>query len=238
MYSLCIWYALLTPFLHCPSNISQLDYSSPRVCKPYLVARSHLEPHISPYYQIYAAPYLDAARPYAQTINDRVYIPASEFAKHSYHTYGAPALSHARKFGEKQWHEEVIPRLYAAQEAVGRIYVSHMNPYVQRILTAVEPYTVRVTHVNEKYLLPLFIHSKTFLGRTFAAGQETFTTTALPLAKRAWSSTVVFVNGAVWPMITSLYSENVEPQLVKIGERLASYREGQKLRSAVEEIDR
>lgn len=109
---------------------------------------------------------------------------------------------------------------------------------MQHATTVLSPYTDTVAAWNEKYVLPLYAHSKPFLSKTYTAGQEVLATTAFPLAQRAWSSTMVFVNGALWPTVTGLYSENVEPQLVKIGERLASYREGQKLRAVVEEVDR
>ncbi|BAE65281.1 unnamed protein product [Aspergillus oryzae RIB40] len=59
----------------------------------------------------------------------------------------------------------------------------------------------------------------------------------MPYAQTSWSSVVYFVNSWLWPQVTGLYSENVEPQLVKIGQRLASYREGNQLRKVVDEVD-
>jgi hypothetical protein len=41
-----------------------------------------------------------------------------------------------------------------------------------------------------------------------------------------------------WPKVRVLYGENVEPQLVRIGERLGRYRDGKAIRDAVDEVDR
>jgi hypothetical protein len=62
--------------------------------------------------------------------------------------------------------------------------------------------------------------------------------TAIPYTKWAWTTGSVFLDRTVWPKIRILYGENVEPQLVRIGERLGRYRNGQKLLSVIEEADR
>jgi len=183
-------------------------------------------------------PYVEIARPYAQTFNEHIYTPASNLAKQGYDTYGAPALSQVKEYGRKQWHTEIVPRLRSAKKTTDRVFVTHLGPYVQQVVAVLSPYTETVTDLNEKYILPLYIHSQPFLSKAYSTGQDVLATTVFPLTQRAWSSAMVFVNGAVWPTVTGLYSENVEPQLVKIGERLASYREGQKLRAVVEEVER
>lgn len=119
---------MLTPFFHCPSRLSELTDSSPRVCKPYLIARSHIEPRILTYYNSYAAPYVDLARPYAQTFNEHVYSPAAKIVRHGYDTYGAPALDRARAYSQKQWQAEVVPRLNSAQDNVNKIYTTKVDP--------------------------------------------------------------------------------------------------------------
>lgn len=239
---LCIWYVLLAPIFRCPSHLSELNESSPRVCKPYLVARSHIEPYVLPYYDRYGAPYVEIARPYVQVVNKHVYTPAATVARQGYDQYAAPALSHAQAYGQQQWEAQVIPRLQKAKESATGLYDSEVAPYAQRAKAVVFPYYNKVNGalitVWDGYVFPVFARSRPFIGKTYTSGQNVLATTVLPYAQSTWSSVIYFANSALWPKLTGLYSENVEPQLVKIGQRLASYREGRRLRKVINEADR
>ncbi|KAH1594727.1 hypothetical protein KXX34_001847 [Aspergillus fumigatus] len=238
---LCIWYFLLTPFFRCPSHESDLTESSPRICKPYLTAKSYVEPHVAPYYNAHAAPYVDAARPYVRVLNEKVYTPASNIARQGYEAYGAPALDRAQIYGQQQWDANVVPHIQTAKAKVNAWYEVEVAPHVRQVTTAVSPYYQKVYRAYwatlDGYVLPFVATYRPFIGKTYASGQGILTTTVLPYAHSTWYHTVYFVNNSVWPKISNLYSENVEPQLVKIGQRLASYREGKRLRSATDEIE-
>ncbi|CAG8104538.1 unnamed protein product [Penicillium nalgiovense] len=245
---LCIWYTLVTTFLRCPSRLADLTETSPRVCKPYLIARSHVEPYMTPYYDIYAAPYVDQARPYVdqarpyvEVFNQQVYTPASKVAKSGYEKYGAPGLKQAQVYGIEQWQHQVTPRLQAAQDKMHQLYLTEIDPYVQQSVAVVSPYyqwvNTAVLNVYQGHLVPFYARSKPFVGKAYSTGQDVLTTHVLPGAQYTWSSAVYFANSSLWPHVTGLYSEQVEPQLVKIGQRLASYREGKRLRAVVEDVD-
>ncbi|EED21894.1 conserved hypothetical protein [Talaromyces stipitatus ATCC 10500] len=238
---LFIWYTVLTPFLQCPSDLSGLDGSSPRVCKPYLITRSYIDPHVDRYYQTYAAPYVDQARPYASTFNKRVYAPASKFAKLGYEAYGAPTIAHVSEYGHEKWESVVVPQLESIQARAQTVYQERFDPYVRLAKKAVTPYTdaisSHVTNIYEGHILPLYTRSKPFVIQTYSSGQDLLFGTVIPIIQEGWSTLAVFVKSNLVPTITGLYSQNVEPQLVKIGERLASYREGKKLRTVVDEFE-
>lgn len=245
---LCIWYALVTPFLRCPSRLADLTETSSRVCKPYLIARSHVEPYVTPYYDIYAAPYVDQARPYVdqarpyvEIFNQRVYTPASKVAKSGYEKYGAPTLKQAQAYGIEQWQSQVTPRLQTAQNKVHQLYLAEIDPYVQQSVAVASPYyqwaNTVVLNVYQGHLVPFYACSRPFIGKAYSTGQGILTTHVLPGAQYTWSSVVYFANSSLWPHVTGLYSEQVEPQLVKIGQRLASYREGKRLRAVIEDVD-
>lgn len=238
---LCIWYALLTPIFRCPFHLSELNESSPRVCKPYLVARSYVEPHITPYYDAYGAPYVELARPYARTVNEKVYTPAANVARWGYDKYGAPALDQAQQFTQQQWERQVVPHLQSAQDSATRLYKANVAPHVERVEIALSPYYQKTnaafSSVLQGYVLPFCAQSRPFIGKTYTSGQDILATTVMPYAQTTWSSVIYFANSSLWPKITGLYSENVEPQLVKIGQRLASYREGKRLRQVVDDVD-
>ncbi|RAL02305.1 uncharacterized protein BO80DRAFT_378624 [Aspergillus ibericus CBS 121593] len=238
---LCIWYALITPFLRCPSQLSDLTDSSPRVCRPYLVARSYIEPHVTPYYNAYGAPYVEAARPYVLVLNEKVYAPTSRVVKHGYEKYGAPAMDKAHLYGQQQWEINVVPHLQSATDRVNDLYQSQIQPHVERVEASLSPSFQKVNGAVKSaygdYLLPFGAKYRPFIGKTYTSGQEMLTTTVLPYAQNTWSTAIYFIHSSLWPRVTGLYWENVEPQLVKIGERLASYREEKRLRQAVEEVE-
>jgi len=238
---LCIWYTLITPFLRCPSRLSDLTDSSPRVCKPYLIARSHVDPYVTPYYNIYAAPYVDQARPYVEVFNQHVYVPASKIAKSGYEKYGAPAWEQVQAHGAAQWEAQVTPRLKTVQDQVSQLYAAKVDPYVQQGIAVTSPYYQGANKVASTvywdHLVPFYTRSQPFIGKSYAAGQDVLVTHVIPGAQYTWSSAIYFANSSLWPHITGLYSEQVEPQLVKIGQRLASYREGKRLRAVIEDVD-
>lgn len=238
---LCIWYTILTPFLRCPSHITDLNDQSPQVCKPYLIARSHVEPYVTPYYDTYAAPYVDQARPYVEVVNQQVYIPASKIAKSGFERYVAPTMEKAQAYGTAQWKVQVSPRLEAAQDQAHQLYLVQVDPYVQQTKAVVSPYYQKANSAAKTvywdHFVPFYTRSQPFIGKTYATGQNILTTHVMPGARSTWSSVVYFANSSLWPQMTGFYSEQVEPQLVRIGQRLASYREGKHLRTVVEDMD-
>lgn len=230
------------PIFRCPSNLSDLRDSSPRVCKPYLIARSHVEPYVTPYYNTYAAPYVEKTRPYVEVVNQRVYTPASRIAQVGYDKYGAPAWQQAQAYGAEQWKAHVSPQIKVVQDRAHHLYMAEVNPYVQQGLALVSPYYRKANDaalaIYWDRLVPFYTRSQPFLGKTYSTGHEVLTTHVMPGARYTWSSVVYFANSSLWPQITGLYSEQVEPQLVKIGQRLASYREGKRLRSVIDDVER
>jgi hypothetical protein len=175
-------------------------------------------------------------------LNEKVYTPASNIAKQGYEAYGAPALDRAQVYGQQQWDANVVPHIQTAKTKANDWYEVQVAPHVRQVANTVSPYYQKVYGAYwttlDGYVLPFVATYRPFIGKTYASGQEILTTTVLPYAHSSWYHTVYFVNNSVWPKISNLYSENVEPQLVKIGQRLASYREGKRLRSATDEVER
>ena len=61
--------------------------------------------------------------------------------------------------------------------------------------------------------------------QTYHVASDFTAGTAVPSVVWAWNKTYVFLDGTVWPKMRILYTENVEHQLVRIGERLGRYKE-------------
>lgn len=239
MVRLLVWYVIITAIFRCPSTETQLTDDSPRICKPYLSARTQIQPYVTPYYDTYAAPYVDSARPYADKLNKQFISPASRFSKRSYDLYAAPRVEQAKAYGLSQWNAIAVPQLQVAQARANQVYNAYLGPYVQQASAVVEPHygaaKENAAYVHQKHVVPAVEYSRPLLEKAIWATREFALGTALPFSQSAYSSIVLFVDGTLVPTLRSLYRENVEPQLVMIGERLARYREGRKLQAVMDE---
>ncbi|KAG5297816.1 hypothetical protein I7I48_07067 [Histoplasma ohiense] len=238
---LAIWYALIMPLFYCPSTLPELDDNYPSICSPYLIARSHIEPHISPYYETYGAPYVDNVRPYARTFNEQIYIPTADFTKRNYRAYGAPHIEKSASYIRNQWEGIVTPHIHSLQTSLTGAYQSLIEPHYAHIASVVTPYyrtaVARLDNVRQSYIAPFYTKTKPVIVKTCSSTYDIVVNTIYPFSKRTWSYLVTFVNETFLPRIARVYGENVEPQLLRIGEKLASYREGRKLGAVGEETE-
>lgn len=211
------------------------------MCKPYFAVRSRVAPYLNPYYETYAAPYVDAARPYLEKFDQQVFTPSLQLGIQNYEKYGAPQVDKARVYGQDQWVKVVKPQLDAAQAQAKTQYDASLAPQVSKVSAAAAPYYTagreNLLEIYDMYLLPAYATSRPYAEKTYATGRSIAVNNVLPYSQSAWASTVVFVDRTLWPKLRVLYGQNVEPQLVRIGERLGRYRDGRKLKAAVEQID-
>lgn len=235
---LLVWYTIITALFRCPSTSSDLTASSPRVCRPYLSIRSHVTPYVEPYYNSYAAPHVEKVRPYVETFNKHVYSPSVDYGKKNYEAYGAPRFDQARVFSQEKWEKVVKPQIDTAQVQAKKQYDSALAPHISKASAGAEPYYTSsresAIQIYTTRLLPAFEAARPYVENIYATGHEIILHKGLPYAKVAWGSTIVFLDRTVWPKVRILYGENVEPQLVRIGERLGRYRDGKKLKAAME----
>ena len=240
-YRLQLWYTAITALFRCPSSIVELTDESPRLCQPYITVRSHVVPYLNPYYNTYAVPYVDAARPYVEKFDQKVFAPASKLGKQSYEKYGAPQIDKARGYGQEQWVKVVKPQLDAVQAQAKRQYDASLAPQVSKVSAAAAPYYTanrdNLVEIYDMYLLPAYVASRPYAEKTYATGRRIALNNVVPYSQSAWTSTILFVDRTLWPKLRVLYGQNVEPQLVRIGERLGRYRDGKKLKAAVEEAE-
>lgn len=235
---LLTWFSIITILFRCPSTIDQITDSSPYLCRPYFQVRSILTPHLEPYYTQYAAPYVDAARPYYDVVDQRVITPATVLGM----KYGAPRAQQAQAYGKAQWEKNVQPQVTKYQGIAKAKYDETLGPHINKAYEAGSPYyeIARNSALQTYYehILPTYTMAQPYALQGYGIASEFAIGTALPFTKWAWTTAVVFLDRTVWPKVRILYGENVEPQLVRIGERLGRYRDGQKLKAVVDEVDR
>lgn len=231
------WYSIVTILLRCPATTKDLTESSPKICKPYFQLRSAVTPHLEPYYDQYAAPYVDAARPYYNIVDQRVITPATALGK----KYGAPRVQQVQAYGQAQWQKNVQPQVTKYQGLAKGKYDQTLGPHINNAITSTTPYynTARDSALQTYYghVLPTYTTVQPYAVQGYGIASKFAIGTALPYTKWAWTTGTVFLDRTIWPKLRILYGENVEPQLVRIGERLGRYRDGKKLKAAVDEVN-
>ena len=239
---LLVWYTVITALFRCHSSPAELTDQSSPICGPYLAARSYVSPFVQPYYNTYAAPYVDSAWPYVDRVNKEVYIPSVEFGSQKYQQYGAPRVEMAQKYGQLQWEKTLKPQLQAVQSRARKQYDSSLAPQLNKVSSTVHPYYAsgrdQALDVYNTRLMPAYTASIPYVQRTYTTGHEIAMEVGLPYAQSAWNSSLAFLNRTLWPKLSILYGKNVEPQLERIRERLGSYRDGKKMHSVMEEATR
>ncbi|KAH6898214.1 hypothetical protein B0T10DRAFT_472008 [Thelonectria olida] len=229
---LSTWAAILTILFKCPSSIDKCDENSPFICKPYFQVKNTISPHLQPYYDQYAAPYVEVARPYYNIADNKIWKPTRSYAVQ----YAAPWVDKAQQHAWAQWEKNGQPQLSKYQGLVQEKYDQSVAPYVTRASDAVGPYydiaRTNVLQMYYEYFMPSyeFVHPYGIQG--YNAASEFTTKTALPNAYWVWNKTYAFLDAQVWPHLRVLYIQNVEPQLIRIGERLGRFKVQDKAKTA------
>lgn len=182
-----------------------------------------MAPHLEPYYDTYAAPYVELARPYYETVDQKVLTPGWTYAT----KYGGPRVAQAQEFGQAHWEKNVQPEL-AKYQALAKVkYDQTLAPHVEKASSVVAPYyDIARTNVLQTYhevLLPSYVFVQPYAQKGYATASTFTTETAIPSVAWAWNNTFIFLDSTVWPQVRILYKQNVEPQLVKIGQRIGRH---------------
>lgn len=164
------------------------------------------------------------AKPYYDAVNSRLLTPGRVYAVH----YGSPWVKKGQAYAWTQWETNGQPRLDRIQELSRERYQQSISPHLNTASQAVGPYydivKTNSLQLYYDYLLPTYEFVLPYAVRGFDVAADFTTQTALPAACWAWNKTTVFLDTAVWPQLRIVYVENVEPQLVRIGERLGRHK--------------
>ena len=237
-HRLSVWATIFVVLFRCPSTSEEIGPESPRVCAPYFQARNAILPHVQPYYYAYAAPYVERARPYADRAYDTVLLPSFDFAQHNYQVYGAPRLEQAKIYSQEQWEHTLKPQLENGRSSAVQAYRGTLGPQVDAIVVKAEPYYTNARNTaGQQYqaiVLPAYEKTRPYVVNGYEQGSRFASDVALPYGQWVAINTATFVQRRIWPPIRILYGQNVQPQLVKIQERLANYRDSKSIEAAME----
>jgi hypothetical protein len=222
---LFIWYSILTILFRCPATLDSCDETTPKICKSYFQAKHAVSPHLTPYYDAYAAPYVDLAKPYYNAVDRIVISPTRTYAVR----YGGPQLQKARLLGAKQWEKNVQPQLLKYQALAEEQYDRTIAPHVSKASNVVAPYyDIAKTNALQTYhelVLPSYLFIQPYALQGYNHASSFTTNTAVPSALWAWNKTYLFLDSTVWPHVRDVYALKVEPQLLRIVDRLGRYKD-------------
>ncbi|KAF2264151.1 hypothetical protein CC78DRAFT_544316 [Lojkania enalia] len=238
---LVTWYILITIFFRCPSSLSHLSDASPRICRPYLHASSYAAPYVDPYYQAYLAPQVEKLQPYVDHFDSQVYTPLAAFTKDKYATYGAHRVESAQNFLEAEWDKSIRPQLQNIQGQVKGQYDLYLGPYVKQLTDNLEPHYVQtkesLVEIYHLTILPAYEVVLPYSHKAYIHGHHVVSHIVFPYVRYAKDTVLTFLTRTLWPQVRVLYGDNVEPQLVRIRERLGRYNDQQKIESIVEVVE-
>ena len=227
------WTAIINVLFRCPTSPEQCDDNSPLLCKQYFQAKNVMSPIIKPYYDTHAAPYVDLSRPYCEAVNGALLAPAQAYAAR----HAVPLLLHAQSLALDQWQKAVEPQIENIRQAAREWYYSFVGPHVIAVLDASsEYYEISRTNILQTYhelLLPAYIFAKPHANTAYEVASNFTMNTAIPSATWFLNKTYVFLADAVLPQVRSVYAETVEPQLVRIGQRLGRHNGSSKSKQQV-----
>ncbi|KAL2885609.1 hypothetical protein HOO65_070071 [Ceratocystis lukuohia] len=229
------WYAIITILFRCPTAPETSAHDSPTLpalCEPYFQLRASVSPLVSPYYNAYIAPYVDAARPYYQSADTFVFTPARNYAVKT----AGPRLEQASHIAGAKYDDLVRPWLSQYEAQARRHYNEQIAPAMQKTSEALAPYYLLAqdgaAHAYHQVLVPAYVAVEPYAYASYQAASDFTKDTAVPSAVWVLNKTYVFLDTAIWPHIKVVYTNNVEPQLVRIGKRLGRYKGKQGLHKA------
>jgi hypothetical protein len=136
-------------------------------------------------------------------------------------------VAHAQAFGQAQWEKNARPQLARYQAIANSQYNQRVAPHVDQVVAVVGPYyDITRTSALQTYheiLLPSYQFAEPYAKQGYATASAFTTRTAVPSALWALNKTYAFLDGTVWPQLRIVYVETVEPQLVKISQRLGKH---------------
>jgi len=217
------WYSIITVLFRCPSTLEACNESTPQICGPYFQAKNAISPHLSPYYNTYAAPYVDLAKPYYEAVDRTVIAPGRDYAV----KYAGPRVTQAQAYGKAQWEKSVQPQIIKYQGLAKGHYDQTLAPHVNTASKAIAPYyDIAKTNALQTYhevVSPAYVAVAPYAIQGYNTAHNFAVTTALPSGLWAWQKTNKFLDTTVWPHVHDIYAAKVEPQLNRIGERLGRY---------------
>lgn len=231
-------------FWGCPHN-ARLDPTAPVVCQRYDSIKHALAPHVEPYYDTYAEPYLSRAQPYLS--KGQAY----------YDQFGAPTVAK----GQDLWVKQASPRLQQGYSVLNSRYYKNIHPLLDRFVLSksrdtyrkyLDPHVQAATtryskHVHPYFraaqeqsynlytqrLVPAYRATAPRIHHAFHTAERTYAKHVEPRVHAVLKWIIRKVNQVVIPRVKVLWGVHVQPQLDRIQDKLFRSREAKQVASKI-----
>lgn len=184
-----------------------------------------------PYYDTYLAHHVEKVQPYYENTKSSIVLPTYKFTRVHYDKYAQPLIKKFDESGRYHLQHTVKPRLDDAQAVLVERFHTTMGPYVTPYYKTI---STSARDLWEIEIYPAYRYVAPYATRSYHAVEHFTRNTALPQTRFAIATTCALLQRHVLPTLQILYGENIEPQIVKISQRLLGYRDNKKLKAAVE----
>jgi len=156
-----------------------------------------------------------------------------------YNVYAAPRVAEAQNYGTAQWEGTIYPQLQGARDWTSTKYNNLLSPHVNKVVVASDPYVAKAKdelhEIYEGTLIPLYRKTEPWVQNAYEQGRHATLDVAYPHVNRFRLATSAVLTRQVWPVLVTVYGENVEPQVTRIIERLGRYKDSKKLKAVIHE---
>ncbi|KAI6247169.1 hypothetical protein HI914_05018 [Erysiphe necator] len=229
LFRIAFWYFIFTCF-YCPSSLNSLTNDSPKACKAYFQVTNFVAPVIQPYLNIYAAPYLEPIWPYYTAIQKRIIKPTLKLGG----KYGVPLVEKVFLLIKFNWRKFAQPQVEKCYDTLYQYYRLKLGSYSDIANKTINSYHEKIKTellpIYSSIILSYYYAIEPQIVKGYILGHEIVTNNIYPCIKWTLNNGESFFVGIIRPKLKLLYGESVEPQLLKISERLGRYRTARKIK--------
>lgn len=207
---------LYTVLFQCPSEPTEDDSA---LCKSSHRLKTTLKPHVQPYYDSYLAPHVDQYSPYAIKANSDYIQPVYQNLVKTYNQYGQPYVIEGKKYAEVEYDRFLKPHMDNAQVKGNVLYKDYLGPHVEtanEIWVSSKPKVVAAQHKGEEVwtrtLKPAYNVASPYIVKVYEQAKYVIMVIVAPVVRDGGEKAVGWGKG--------LWSDVVQPQVGRIGERL------------------
>ncbi|ORY81552.1 hypothetical protein BCR37DRAFT_47442 [Protomyces lactucae-debilis] len=227
-----VLYALYWILYACPSTI---DVNAPAVCRRFNSLKEftvkHAGPHVQPYYEQYAGPYVAKGEQYYAQVH-KVYQkqakPAVDHAGKLYNKHLHPVTAQATQAAKKHYNARLDPVVSKYQKKAQQVYGQYVGKHIATATNTIKPYTdmasTKSQQVYDKVLVPTFHKVSPHVKHAAAIGASTYWQHGHPIVLKLRDALLAFYRTTVLPPMRRAFYKYVEPQLARVSQKLFEFK--------------
>ena len=215
-----VLYTLYYILWACPSVPNK---DSPQVCQRYYDLKNlvvtNAVPHLQPYYEQYASPYISKGQPYYDQAN-RAYSRYGKPVLEKASQVAQPVLDKGASAAQAQYSAHLAPHVNKYYNSAAKTYQTYLGKHVDTVTgkyySDVAPHVDTVRSKSNDLLQQARPHAE----NAFVKGRELYSTHAHPRILNGYYWILSVLETHVYPSVRRFYLLRVEPQINKVSDKL------------------